>query len=288
MAILRTPTGPATLLQDSVVIRDSATLLLSGRALIQESQGKAALTEKVFISTPSALIWSDSVVYDFKKKIAKLFANKPNEVLIKQESTEIRAPEIEFSLSNRLIIAPQNVKIYGTQKGEMPDYEITGRHGFYDLNLKLGVVDSEPVLQYRKTDQEQPVTLTAKRFLYFQDKGVAKAEGAVCVRSEATIISADTLLFFLGADSGVAWGAPMAQDTNGEARGEMLIFKTPNRSLREVTFCGSAEGKYKTSAGEKVEVKGKTITLLLTHSTIDQIEITHLSSGRLIRKLESR
>ncbi|MEO0070710.1 MAG: hypothetical protein ABIK39_01295 [candidate division WOR-3 bacterium] len=278
MAILRNASGQATVFKDSVVIKDSTTELFSRQALLNEKENIALLTDSVLIFTPEAMISADSVVYDFAAKKALLLARPLKEVVVKQESLEIYAREIEFFPSTRMVSAPLGLKI----KNVSGNYEITGSRGYYDLNSQIGVVDSEPVLIIRKTERDS-VLVTAQRFSYFQKQPMARAEGQVCLHSGESDLCADTVIFFPGADSGVAWGAPVVKDTNSKAKGDSLFFHLTNGAVKKVTLCGKAEGSYRTETGETVEVQGKSIALILTEGAIERIEVRDLILGKLVR-----
>lgn len=281
MEIVKTPNGPATVFRDSVAITQEGTVLISRRAVIQEQAGWAVLSESVYIQTPEAQVWADSVMYDFKERKATILAPVRENVVVKQESTVIRAPQVDYLLGRRWLGAPRGLEI--TNEG---GYFLTGARGSYDLNERTGVVDSAPMLTIER--EQAPVQVTANRMLYQEAGAVARAEGQVRVQSGASSLVCDTALFYPNRDSGFAWGEPVLEDSAGRAEGDTVVFLVSNGTLREVALRGRTTGRYRTEGGDTVVVQGKGISVLITEGKIEQIEVAELSSGQLIRKAVKR
>jgi len=282
MEIVKTPAGQVTIFRDSVALSQDGTFLTSRRAVMQEQAGWAVLTESVYIRTPEAQVWADSVVYDFKTRKATILAPVRNNVVVRQDSVVIRARAVEYFISERVLKAGQGLEI-STEDG---GYLLTGAHGFYNLDERTGVVDSAPLLTIKRG--QEPVQVTARQMRYQESGAVARAEGQVRIQSGASSLACDTAIFYPNRDSGFAWGDPVLEDSAGRAAGDTVVFIVSNGALREVALLGRSNGRYRTEGGDTVLVQGKEISVLITDGKIERIEVAELSSGQLVRKAAAR
>ncbi len=307
MEIVRTPSGPATVFRDSVNITQDGTVLVSRRAFLQENAGIAVLADSVFIQTPDAWVWADSVVYQFSAKKATLFSREPGQVLVRVAQVkgdgaergtgdvEVRARELEYLLDEGVIIAVRGLEL----KNLTGDYLLQGAHGIYNLKQGEGVVDSLPVLTIYSTESNKTsasgkelVVITARRMTFKEKEQIARAEGDVFVRSGGSgadadtavaSLSCDTALFYAGADSGIAWGNPFVKDSVGQAEGDTVLWTIADGELRRVAIVGDATGRYRTEGGNTVIVKGTELSLMITDGRIERIEVERLVAGQLVR-----
>ncbi len=280
MEIIRTPEGPATVLRDSVAITDSGAVIYSRYAMLNRSQDHVVLWNAVIISTPEVYVQADSVEYDFRQRRSWLYARSGNKVLVRQESVEIRAPVIEYAFAEGLVKAPATLELNSISKS----FIITGERGSYFVNTRSGTVDSEPVLTIRGNDRES-VIITAGKMEYDDATGEFLAGGAVRVDAGAGELVCDSAVFYVRADSGVAWGKPEIGDSSGIVRGERVVFFIRERNLRQVVVRGCAEGEYRTGEGETVRVSGSVLSMWLAEGKIELIEVEGLLSGQLIRRV---
>lgn len=278
MEIVKTPAGRATVFRDSVAITQENTLLVSRRAMIQEQAGWAVLSESVLIYTPEARLAADSVVYDFKGKKATMLAPVRRHVVVRQDSIVIRAFEVVYLITERLLRAPQGLEITTESGG----YILTGTQGSYDLNHRVGVVDSAPVLTIER--EEELVRVTARRMEYQESGAVARAEGEVQVQSGISALSCDSAIFYTNRDSGFAWGGAVVEDSAGRAEGDTVVFLVSQGALRWVALSGQTRGRYWTEEGDTVLVQGAGISVAITKGRIERIEVAELTSGQLIRR----
>ncbi len=279
MAIIRLPTGQATQFSDSVVITDDGTVITSRNAVLSETEDWAILSDAVVIQTPEVEVWADSVEYDFRLKLAHIRAHPHKAVKVTLESLEITAPEIEYFFLKGLVEAPLCLEL-SDKRGS---FTLTGRKGSYQIREQVGVVDSMPCLTVKSEPPKEPVLVTAERMLWMEEQALVKGLGAVNVRSGDGAIVADTALFYIDRDSGVAWGNSLVADSAGMAKADTLIFLLDNRSLSRVVFIGGAQGAYRTAGGDTVAVKGTELSLDLQDGKIVQITVANLISGQLIR-----
>lgn len=278
MEIVKTPIGRATVFRDSVAITHESTLLVSRRAMIQEQAGWAVLSESVSIYTPEARLAADSVVYDFKGKKATMLAPVRRQVVVRQDSIVIRAPEVVYLITERLFQAPQGLEL-ATESGS---YILTGAQGSYDLNHRVGVVDSAPVLTIERG--EELMRVTARRMGYQESGAVVRAEDKVRVRSGVSLLSCDSAMFYPNRDSGFAWGGAVVEDSAGRAEGDTVVFLVSQGALRWVALSGQTKGKYRTEEGDTVLVQGTGISVAITNGQIERIEVAELTFGQLIRR----
>lgn len=281
MAIVRTVKGQATILRDSVAIIDGETVIHCRHAKLTPSQDHAVLWDSVLITTPEVLVQADSVEYFFPEHRLGLFARSGEEVLIRQESVEIRSPAIEYALKEGVVKTSRRFELTGISKS----FILTGEKGCYFVNSRSGSVDSNPVLTLREDDGDS-VVITAENMQYFDGEGLLKASDSVQIRFGTGQLLCDRAVFFIKADSGIAWGQPQLRDSSGEAKGETLVFYLSDRSLKQVSLHGEARGEYRTEAGETVLVNGSALSMLLNEGRIEEIVVDNLISGQLIRKRE--
>ncbi|MGQ9708629.1 MAG: hypothetical protein ACUVUR_07155 [bacterium] len=280
MEIIRTSQGQATLFRDSVTIQDGGTLIVCGRGLMYEALAQAILSGSVYIQTPEVAAWADSVEYDFRLRRAYLWAHPNGMVLVKQDSIEIAAPQIEYYFQTGVVTAPSGLEL----KNIAAEFILTGRQGSYNLHDRTGVVDSLPVLRVKLDSGAEPVTVTARKMFWNQNGGMVKGEGSVNVRAAGCGLGADTALFFPDHDSGVAWGNPLVQDSAGSAQAETMVFRLSDGVLRQVILSGRSEGSYRTVTGDTVLVRSRGLNLFLSDGKIERIEVADLLSGELIRR----
>uniref|UniRef100_A0A7V3PUZ2 Organic solvent tolerance-like N-terminal domain-containing protein n=1 Tax=candidate division WOR-3 bacterium TaxID=2052148 RepID=A0A7V3PUZ2_UNCW3 len=278
MEIVRTMSGPVTVLRDSVTITDKGTVIHSRYAQLSRSQDQAVLSDSVRIQTPEVFVLADSVEYDFQQRQSWLYARPGKMVLVRQESVEIRAPVVAYDVNQGLVQAPQGLEL----KTRSQSFLLTGKDGVYFVNSRSGIVDSEPVLTIRN-DQEA-VVVTANKMEYAEYDSRFLAAGKVRVCSGAGELVCDSAVFFMNGDSGIAWGLPQVHDSSGTAKGDTLVFYLQERALRQVSLHGRTEGEYRTEAGETVLVTGSVLSMLLDKGKIEEITVDNLISGQLIRK----
>jgi lipopolysaccharide export system protein LptA len=118
---------------------------------------------------------------------------------------------------------------------------------------------------------------------WYQKKSRALAQGDVRLKSGATELECDTVDFVSGPDSGLALGKPEARDSVSRASGDTMTFQVRNGALERVTIRNRATGEYRTEGGDSIVVAGRAIELRVAGGAIDQVEVTDLTSGQLIR-----
>jgi lipopolysaccharide export system protein LptA len=273
MSIERSPGGDATVFRDSVVVTDEGTRITANLARMYEGKGLALIRDAVHITNPDAQIWADSARYRFSDKLAELFGN----VLVRQESLDIRAPKLLYHSREKLVRADSGVALENLNRS----FRLTGRKGTYDLDRDVGVVDSSPVLTWRRGADSARVL--SREMFWYQKTSRARAQGDVRLRSGATEMECDTIEFFSGPDSGLALGGPRVRDSVSRASGDTMTFQVRNGGLERVTILNHAAGEYRTEGGDSIVVAGRSIELRVADGAIDQIEVRELSSGQLIR-----
>jgi len=273
MSIERTPEGDVTVFRDSVVVTDEDTRISANLARMYEGKGLALISGAVHITNPDAEIWADSARYYLSDKMAELFGN----VRVRQESLDIRAPKLLYQSREKSVLADSGVVLENINRS----FRLTGRKGTYDLNGDVGVVDSSPVLTWRR--DKDSVRVTSRQMLWYKKTSRALAQGDVRLKSGATELECDTVDFISGPDSGLALGKPRVRDSVSRASGDTMTFQVRNGALERVTIRNRATGEYRTEGGDSIVVAGKAIELRVAGGSIDQVEVTDLSSGQLIR-----
>jgi lipopolysaccharide export system protein LptA len=273
MSIERTPEGDATVFRDSVVITDGDTRITANQARMYEGKGLALISDAVHITNPDAEIWADSARYHLAGKLAELFGN----VRVRQESFDIRAPKLLYRSKEKSVLADSGVVLENINRS----FRLTGTRGTYDLNSDVGVVDSSPVLIWRR--DKDSARVTSRQMTWYQKGSRAIAQGEVRLKSGATELECDTIDFTSGPDSGLALGGPRVRDSVSRASGDSMTFQVRNGSLERVTIRNRASGEYRTEGGDSIVVAGRAIELRISGGAIDQVEVTDLSSGQLIR-----
>jgi lipopolysaccharide export system protein LptA len=273
MSIERTPEGDATVFRDSVVVTDEDTRITANFARMYEAKGLALISDAVHIANPDAEIWADSVRYHLSDKLAELFGN----VRVRQESLDIRAPKLLYLSREKLVRADSGVTLENINRS----FRLTGRTGTYDLDGDIGVVDSSPVLTWRR--DKDSARVTSRQMFWYEKGSRALAHGDVRLKSGATELECDTVDFITGPDSGLALGGPRVRDSVSRASGDTMTFKVRDGALERVTILNRATGQYRTEGGDSILVAGRTIELRIGGGAIDQVEVTGLTSGQLIR-----
>jgi len=273
MSIERTPDGDATVFRDSVVVTDEDTRITADLARMYEGKGLALISGAVHIINPDAQIWADSARYHLSDKMAELFGN----VRVRQESLDIRAPKLLYQSREKSVLADSGVVLENVNRS----FRLTGRKGTYDLDGDVGVVDSSPVLTWRR--DKDSARVTSRQMFWYEKTSRALAQGEVRLKSGATELECDTVDFMSGPDSGLALGKPRVRDSVSRASGDTMTFQVRNGALERVTIRNRATGEYRTEGGDSIVVAGRTIELRVAGGAIDQVEVTDLTSGQLIR-----
>jgi lipopolysaccharide assembly outer membrane protein LptD (OstA) len=273
MSIERTPEGDATVFRDSVVVTDEDTRITANLARMYEARGLALISGAVHINNPDAQIWADSARYHLTDKLAELFGN----VRVRRESLDIRAPKLLYQSKQKSVMADSGVALENINRS----FRVTGRKGTYDLDGDVGVVDSSPVLTWRR-DKDSAI-VTSRQMYWYEKASRAHAQGDVRLESGATELECDTIDFVSGPDSGLAWGGPRVRDTVSRASGDTMAFHVKNGALERVTIRNRATGEYRTEGGDSIVVAGKAIELRVAGGAIDRVEVSEMSSGQLIR-----
>lgn len=273
MSIERLPEGDATVFRDSVVIIDGDTKILSHMARMYDGRGLAVISESVRIMTPDALIWSDSAYYYLNDKRAELFGN----VRVRQESLDIEAPYLVYRSGTRLVEADKGVLLSNLERS----FRLTGKKGHYDLATDVGTVDALPVLVWQRDNDSARVT--GRTMYWYRNESRAVAEGNVRLKSGASEVTCDTVIYLSGPDSGFALGKPEVRDSVSRASGDSMSFVIHDGALEQVTIRNSASGEYRTEGGDQIAVTGQVIHLWMDAGDIERIEVTAMTSGRLTR-----
>ena len=273
MSIERTPEGDATVFRDSVVVTDEDTRITANLARMYEGKGLALISDAVHITNPDAEIWADSARYHLSDRLAELFGN----VRVRQESLDIRAPKLLYRSKEKSVLADSGVVLENINRS----FRLTGTKGTYDLDIDVGVVDSSPVLTWRR--DKDSARVTSRRMSWYEKGSRAHAQGDVRLKSGATELECDTIDFISGPDSGLALGGPRVRDSASRASGDSMTFQVRNGSLERVTIRNRATGEYRTEGGDSIVVAGRAIELRVAGGAIDQVEVTELTSGQLIR-----
>ena len=273
MSIERTPEGDATVFRDSVVVTDEDTRITANLARMYEGKGLALISGAVHIINPDAQIWADSARYHLSDKMVELFGN----VHVRQESLDIRAPKLLYQSREKSVLADSGVVLENVNRS----FRLTGRKGTYDLDGDVGVVDSSPVLTWRR--DKDSARVTSRQMFWYEKTSRALAQGDVRLKSGATELECDTVDFMSGPDSGLALGKPRVRDSVSRASGDTMTFQVRNGALERVTIRNRATGEYRTEGGDSIVVAGRTIELRVAGGAIDQVEVTDLTSGQLIR-----
>ncbi len=278
MSIERTPEGDATVFRDSVVVTDEDTRITANLARMYEGKGIALISDPVHIIDPDAQIWADSARYHLSDKLAELFGN----VRVRQESLDIRAPKLLYQSRDKSVLADSGVELENVNRS----FRVTGRRGTYDLDSDVGVVDSSPVLTWRR-DKDSAV-VTSRQMFWYEKTSRAHAQGDVRLNSGATELECDTIDFVSGPDSGLALGRPRVRDSVSRASGDTMSFQVRNGALERVTIRNRATGEYRTEGGDSIVVAGTAIELQVAGGAIDRVEVSEMSSGQLVRTGEQR
>lgn len=273
MSIERTREGNATVFRDSVIVTDGDTRITANLARMFEARGLALISDAVHITNPDAEIWADSARYHLGDKLAELFGN----VRVRQESLDIRAPKLLYQSKEKTVRADSGVVLEDIDRS----FRLTGEKGTYDLDGDVGIVDSNPVLIWRR-DQDS-ARVTSRQMFWYEKGSRALAHGDVRLESGATELECDTIDFISGPDSGLALGRPRVRDSVSRASGDTMAFQVRDGGLERVTIRSGATGEYRTAGGDSIVVAGRVIELRVASGAIDQVEVSELSSGQLIR-----
>ncbi|HTW93093.1 MAG TPA: LptA/OstA family protein [bacterium] len=277
MSIERTPDGDATVFRDSVVVTDDQTHITANLARMYEAKGLAFIQDAVHITNPDAQIWADSARYHLVDKLAELYGN----VRVRQESLDIRAPKLLYHSKDKLVLADSGVELENINR----TFRVTGDKGTYDLDDDVGIVDSNPVLTWRRDTDSARVT--SRQMSWYQKSSRALAQGGVRLESGTTELECDTIDFRSGPDSGLALGSPRVHDTASRASGDTMVFWVKDGALHRVDIRNRATGDYRTETGDSIVVAGKAIELRVAGGAIDQVAVSEMSSGQLIRNGKS-
>jgi lipopolysaccharide export system protein LptA len=278
MSIERTAEGDATVFRDSVVVTDGDTRITANLARMYEGKGLALISDAVHITNSDAQVWADSARYHLSDKLAELFGN----VRVRQESLDIRAPKLLYRSREKSVLADSGVVLENINRS----FRLTGRRGTYDLDADVGVVDSSPVLTWRR--DKDSARVTSRQMFWYEKESRALAEGDVRLRSGATELECDTVRFLFGPDSGMALGGPRVRDSVSRASGDTMVFQVRNGALERVNVLSRATGEYRTEGGDSIVVAGKAIELRVAGGAIDRVEVSELTLGQLIRTGERK
>ncbi|MEO0073490.1 MAG: OstA-like protein [candidate division WOR-3 bacterium] len=273
MEIVRAGTDFATVLRDSVVLTDEQLQLVCRLAVFEESRDMARAKDSVTITTPDGILYADSAMYNLRTRVAELLGR----VTVVQESLVISAAKLLYSVTDRQARADEGLVLENAGRG----YRLTGKRGYYQLDSRTGIVDSEPVLSWVYCSDT--VQATGRLITWRQTSALAVAAGRVRVVSGRGELTCDTALFYADADSGVAWGSPEVLDSRGRASGDTMVFNVHQGSLATVVVRGRADGVYTTDAGDIVDVGGTAFRLWFEQGDITQIDVDRMTTGRLLR-----
>ncbi len=273
MAVERSPEGEVAVLRDSVVIVDGDTRIGADAARLNDRIGRAMLWGDVRIENRDGLVEADSVLYLFNERRAELYGV----VRVRRDSLDILAPWLEYRAGDRMVRADRGLRLKEAGRG----FQISGARGSYRLESGIGEVDSAPVLAW--PDAGDSARLTARRLRWNEQGSRADAAGQVRLVSGDAELACDSVVFFVGPDSGLAFGNPRVRDQRGDASGDSLHLWVTDGALRQVDIRGNARGDYRTTDAERILVAGAVIRLVFAAGAMERIEVERLTLGQLVR-----
>ena len=273
MEIVKTPEGQETVFSDSVSITDNDTRIVAGRARLNDVLGVAVIADSVFISNPDAEVWADSAVYRLEERLTFLYGS----VRVRQESLDIEAPFLAYSIPDRNVTADSGVSLRDRDRG----FVVYGKRGSYDLANEEGLVDSTPRLVLG--EETDSVEVLSERVSWFGQESRAVVAGEVRVGTGKSNLTCDTLEYFTETDSGTCWGSPLLRDSTSRTSGDTVTFKVADGKLDRLRVAGAASGEYTTEDGNRVEVEGSEIHIRFSGGELDEVEVHELERGVLVR-----
>jgi lipopolysaccharide export system protein LptA len=275
MEILNTEEGRVTVFKDGVIIVDRDTKITAKNARFYESKNLAIVHDSVKITNPSATIKSDTAYYYLYERKTVLKGN----VLVSQESLEIKAPELIVEYQKDLATAQNGFLIV-----EKPhSIEITGKTGAYFLNKEEGIIDSLP---YLKIMENETLEVTSQKLSFKNKENFATATGKVKVTSGQTVLTCDSLVYNWEKDSGKALGQPVLRENNNELKGKTIYFFARDAELERMEIEGEAYGNYYNDEGDRVEIGGELLSIFFAEGKTNSIKVKNVNFGKLYRRGE--
>lgn len=276
MEIVQTPEGQVTVFRDSVEILDGSTRISAGRAMFNERLGIAVVSDSVSIEEPGVRVFADSAIYYLDGREAELFGS----VRVELESLVVEAPHLHYHIRDRRVEASAGLTVYVPDRG----LSVDGLRGRYFINRRIGEVDSLPVMRLKPDEASRSdgaVQATANTIVWSGWDQTVLLVGEARVSAASSKLTADSLWYWIGADSGVAWGEPRLADSLSSTLGDTISFVVEEGSLRRLAVVGSARGHYKAGASE-IGVLGERIDIRLYRGELESVEVFAMTRGWLV------
>lgn len=273
MEILDTPEGRVTSFPQGIIITDKDATITGKNALFYERDNRAKIFDSLLITTPQFRITADTAFYQFDEKKTTLRGN----VKVESETLLINTPVLTFEQGRNLVTAHDNVNL----KEKQQNLTIISRFGQYNFTDAIGIADSSPTLYIERSET---TIVKSNKMILDNRKALFTAIDSVSVVTAKSTLKCDTLIFFIKADSGLAFGHPKVYDSKNQINGNMIKFFFANAdtqenvqdktSLRKVKVLQAGNATYVTDDGGILEVFGDFFSINYKDGDVDYITIS--------------
>jgi lipopolysaccharide export system protein LptA len=268
MEIVDSEQGRLTIFPQGIVVTDKENKISGKYAVFYERANRAQICDSVMIENPRFTITADTVLYSFHEKSSLLNGN----VIVESDTLRIETASLLFKQSQNIITTQTDVKI----KEKKQRLTIFSKKGMYNFADDFGVVDSEPVLYIERDDttivrgQKMVLENNAARFMVTSN---------VSAKTNQTILSCDSLIFYTDHDYGIAQVNPRITENENLLFGNTIEFyfaETANSnktSLSNIRVLEQAHATYLTNDGGLLKVQGDEFLIYYEDGDIKQVKI---------------
>jgi len=272
MEIVDTPDGRTTVFPQGITIIDKDNKITGKYAVFYEKENRAIISDSVKIVNPQLKIIADTAFYSFAEKKSNL----TGKVQVESETLKIETPNLTFEQSRNFVKAQDGVKI----REKLQNLTVIGKIAEYNFTDGLGTVDSSPTLYIERSDT---TVIQSTKMILKNKESQFLALDSVTAKAGNTILTSDTLLFFIKDDSGIATGNPKIFDNKNIILGKTIKFyfgeddsmgsSTDRTVLKTIKILESASANYVTSDSGRLEVEGNIFSINYKDGDIENIRV---------------
>lgn len=253
--------GDVTITQQTLVMRGE-------ECEYRRNQDLAILKRNVRIDDQGWNITCNTARLNRTRETVWLIGN----VVAADSATTLEADSLFYDRARMTAEAYGAVRITNLDEG----FTVTGRHGFYYRDSRLGVVDRDPVLIVDPKSTE-PATVVSDTMRFYPDRREASSFGRVKIIKGETVTQCDSAAVFDEEQIAELYGNPLARQGRSSMQGRKMVLHYSGSEVDKIRIEGNAEIKERQAdslvTGRDSWIQGELMYLYLSESVLDSIGV---------------
>ncbi len=269
-------------LEDNVKIIDRLSIITGETGNYNPISRMAIMERNVEILDEGVVIHCQRAAWDRRSRRSLL----TDSVSIDYEGKTILADSVRYDQVSRFAEASGNVVVIDPESGT----RIEGRHGSFDLEGEITLMDLNPIL-YMEEEEGDSTRTTARVMRHFRNDSLMVAVGDVHYAGEELNAYGDSALFYQSIDRMDLFQEPRLEWNGNELTGDSLRLYLEGQSPSYMEVVGQAvyrEGNRDSTFfdGKSTRIEGKRFDIFFEESDLKEVRVTGPASSIYTPELE--